>query len=375
VSRVTQVRFKQRLFISLLMFLIGTDSSWTLAIEAGEPWIAQIRRDPDTEKRIRALALPRLAGVHMERWASEEPQYFIILKGKLRAPIGWILLINQTQVLQMPRDGESGFEHKITLSGVKTSVPVEMIGPMGQIRKEVFEIDYPGYGTDELGAMGSTEGPPAQPHSQAGSDETSIFSRFHFTGGVGGSLLSFSQTNRPELTQFYLTPKSAVDFDLIPGKWSIGANFYFNALRFYGDPDEIRASFVGVNFRAGYQIPQVPDPWRLRLMVGATYMSMMVSGANLGFQNLMSPHVYPVITRTLTPQTSAYLYMKYAPLADAVYLLEFGSREMAFGMGWLYHLPSGHSLSVSFDYSNLSFDFIGASIRSSATTLGVGFGF
>jgi hypothetical protein len=120
------------------------------------------------------------------------------------------------------------------------------------------------------------------------------------------------------------------------------------------DIPETTARFIGANFRIGYAVPRIREPWRLLLMVGGYYTTMNVSPNTFGFRNLSGPQFFPVLRRAMDSGDSVSTYFKISPVsAGGVSLTNLASRELAFGITYNKNLKNGHSIPFSIDYSNL----------------------
>jgi hypothetical protein len=67
-------------------------------------------------------------------------------------------------------------------------------------------------------------------------------------------------------------------------------------------------------------------------------------------------------------------YLKYSPVGSGLGIESFGNREIAVGFSWTRKLKTGHPLSASLDFANLSFTVDDSQISSTSFSLSAGYG-
>lgn len=254
------------------------------------------------------------------------------------------------------------FELKIPLSGKLTRVDLIAIDPLGNIEKETIGIlfkDYEAY-RKQLAERSHR--------------------RHFFTGGLGITKLSYDQASRSvSCSSWALTGKLSYIYTL-SHLWDLGLSGYGTLLPFGGtctDPSGTSASmrFIGINARAGYTVPGIQDPWRLSIMVGIYYVTMLTSTGNFGFQNMAGPQLFPVLRRSLKNGDAIVTYLKFSPVSSGFSFLQLSNREIAGGGAYLFKLKNDHMMSLTFDVANLALEISGEAISSTSISFGFGYSF
>ena len=192
-----------------------------------------------------------------------------------------------------------------------------------------------------------------------------------FSPGVGVSYTIYEDSRLSEnYTMISLTGKLSYVMGLTKNI-DLGANTYFTIWPITRSSTET-VRFVGANFRLGYRLSFLPKPWSLKLLAGFYYVTMFVSPANFGFQHMMGPQFFPVLSRRVGTSGAFYLYGKFSPVAGAFTILSLENNEIATGMG--YFLDDSN-LGITLDLAQLSLKISTVTIKSTSATLGAAFRF
>lgn len=312
-----------------------------------------------SKTRINGLRL-KSTPVVVEESVGAKVQHYVIIEG-LYPKQDWSLIVGKVK-LKLDKTGR--FKAKTKIESKEKALALAAVGPGGQVEVENLKILYPDFD-------------PA--HKNA--------SRHSFSAGVGISMISYSQeatavTNAVTLNEKGITLKGSYVYRLAPPNWDLGITVFGTGAVLSSDIPSTTARFIGANFRVGYAVPQISEPWRLLLMFGGYYTTMIVSPNTFGFQNLSGPQFFPVLRRALSRGDSISSYFKISPVsAGGVSLTNLSSRELAFGVTYNRNLKNGHSMPFSIDYSNLksSVESPDAStsvpVAVSSLTFGIGYNF
>jgi hypothetical protein len=316
-------------------------------------WQVDIIRNQDIQKRLRPIVFPEKTLLLKEEG---KEKFFIELKGRLTAPLGWIILRDHEPLGEVRSQAPLSFQVRVDIEGLETSVLFRLIGPRGQLHEEEVLLlfkDYRKLMKDTVDAPRSWRG----------------------VVGLGVTSIHYQQKKHPQLSQMFLTPTFSADYHLVPGKWSLGAMSYYNAIRLSGSRDDTSLSFLGINFRLRYQAQSVPEPFSIHLAGGVFYTTSFSSGRLMGFQNLITPHLFPMLGYRLDPKNFFYIYFKYAPLADFIRILNLRNRELAVGLGWSYLLPWEQSLTLGLNASDISLNYRGVNLQSRVLSFDLSYSF
>jgi hypothetical protein len=263
------------------------------------------------------------------------------------------LLIRKTRVKLSPI-GE--FKLAVPITGKSTQVEIVAIGAKGETESEILDLltDWPGIQRRLT----------AQPTP----------SRFHFTPGLDLSFISYDESSLPaSVSEKALTLKAGFSYVPLPSRFSIEAGGYYTLAALSKSRAET-AKFLGLDFRLGYSLPDVHDPWSLSLQAGLYYETMFVTSNAFGFTNVAGPEFYPVLKRELGGGNAIRFYAKISPVTTASGKL-FSSREIAGGGAYVIGFGNGHSMPITLDVSSLLLNLPGQQISSSTVSLGFGYGF
>lgn len=274
------------------------------------------------------------------------------VKGKFeRKDARLIYLSDAGQKVQKP--GEFVVEVPVTSNA--TRFRMVAVSPDGKTEMETFEIVYPGWTS-----------------LQAKNNEPQPDKRWYFSPSLGVSSISFEQTRLAKISLISATVKLGVTYLLKPGVWDLGFASFFNAQQLSSNYAASSIRFFGANLRLGYTLPFVRGDWRLNLMGGIYYTTMMVSTGNFGYRNQLGPQFFPVLTRFLKSGDSVALYAKYSPIGSP---LKMSNRELAGGLSYRSLLKNKNSLIYGVDVSQLNFTATSGAMKIFTFSGSVGYGF
>ena len=185
------------------------------------------------------------------------------------------------------------------------------------------------------------------------------FKRFNGFAGLGGTYMSYSEsigTEAVSLSTVSLTLKAGANYFLTE-KLDFGLSFYANVLNLTSSvtPSQYPAAqFMGVNGRVGVTLVDIPG-WTLRPMFGWYYWKMFVSDKSYGISALIGPQLYLFNLFDAHDGRKWWAYLKYAPITDSFSNFNFGSREIAVGVGYPIGSKGGDlNWALTLDFSQLS---------------------
>jgi hypothetical protein len=312
-----------------------------------------------SKTRINGLRM-KSSPVVVEESAGTKVQHFVIIEG-LYPKEDWSLIIGK---VKLQRDKKGRFKAKTKIEAKEKPLALAAVGPGGQVEVENLKILYPDFDPDHKDAA-----------------------RHSFSAGVGLSMIDYKQeasavSSPVSLSEKGITLKGSYVYRLAPPNWDLGITVFGTGLVLSSNIPSTTARFIGANFRVGYAVSQIQEPWRLLLMFGGYYTTMSVSPNSFGFQNLSGPQFFPVLRRALNQGDSISSYFKISPVsAGGISLTNLSSRELALGVTYNKNLKNGHSMPFSIDYSNLQ-----SSVETSdgsavvpvavtSLTLGIGYNF
>lgn len=349
--------------ISLVKRLhIFNRSLWIAAIAAGITLSSAYARDISisrgTNSQIPDLEINTTPSVIQDS-SSLKPQDYVIIEGRFPKP-EWSLVIGK---LKLKRDADGRFRAKTKISGRVKILSIAAVGPGGQVQTENLRILFPGYDPSiKLAA-----------------------NRHSFALGAGLSFLSYSQaatdaTNAVSINEKAVTIKGSYVYRLAPPSWDLGITVFGTGAVLSSDLPGVTAKYLGANFRIGYAIPRIAEPWRLLIMVGGYYTTMSVSSGEFGFKNLSGAQFFPVLRRMFNGGDSVSSYFKFSPVsAGGISVANPSNREIGLGLTYNMVLRSGRSIPFSMDYSNLKIGIIpdggGTAVPVNLTTFTIGSGY
>lgn len=346
----------------LALLLLGIQCGALSAVGAEPPASAKLIPDKNWKQSVRGLYWNTgLKG--KERWGAQGQLEIeankrgsaISAKGKLSGAFtrpAWKLLINHKEVA---RASNGEFTLRIDVIGPKSFIFVSAVGPKGELEEQRFILDFPGY----------------KPWLEAQKD---FFNKRYFLSASGGlSFLFYEEPLTPKLNQLGLTAKLSYTYLLAPPRLDFGFTGYLTAMPLTTSIPGKNARFLGLNVRLGYVLPMVEDPWRLSLMSGVYYTTMIVPDDEFGFSNLMGPQLFPVLRRTLPNGDSISGYFKFSPVGNGIWLETLQNREIAVGLSFTQRTSMWRSISYAVDLADLSLTIDGVSTRSRSASFSVGF--
>ena len=324
--------------------------------------IATLVRPPSSNDRISGLSfkstnLPVVMtpkGLGLEPKAKieatfERPEWNIIWNKK------WLtkeLLVGEKTPKKVP------IIFEVPLKGDSTVVELSAIGPIGELESETLII--------RLEASKSLiEESLKKPKK-----------RSYFFTSLGPSYSSYWEKGIETYKMVALTAKASYQFLLFPPKWDLAFSGYINALPLY-KTTPTTARFLGLNLRFGYVVQRIKAPWRLSILFGWYYTSLLTSNNSFGYKNMVWPQFFPVITRELKTGDVVTLNIKFAPMLDGFSFVGLSSHELAMGAGFQHFLNSGHPISLNMDFSNTNINVAAknVAIKTSSFSLSAGYGF
>jgi hypothetical protein len=191
--------------------------------------------------------------------------------------------------------------------------------------------------------------------------------------GLGYTTLSYNQTGISEFTQGGISLKVSISKRIGESRWDIGGLIYGTLLPIGASLANVDARFLGLNFRAGYQLPWLKAPWRLALYFGGYYTTMLVTNRTFGYQHQIGPQIYPFLARDFGSQHTVSTYLKFAPVMSASFVPSLDNAEIAAGLSYSYKLKNKSSISFSLDYASLKIFFENKTVTSNTLTFGAGY--
>ncbi|MCM2322991.1 MAG: hypothetical protein NDJ90_06980 [Oligoflexia bacterium] len=202
-----------------------------------------------------------------------------------------------------------------------------------------------------------------------------FWERLVMTAGLQLTSSAYSESRTPGHEQLAWTGKFAVTAPLTAdGRWEAQASAY-STLFALSQSRDLSVRFFGWNTRLGYTLPWPRSPWRLSLIGGYYYTTMLVPTQELGFANLHGPQLFPVLRRQAASGNQLLVYLKYAPISPNFESLSLSNRELAVGGGYSFTLKNGDSVGVTLDIARLELTYHGVSLRSRSISIGGSYGF
>jgi hypothetical protein len=343
---------------STLFLILGTFTLCTQTASAAEYFLKIVRTPIDVE-RITVLSFPADISRVESKFIGQAMRGYTILHGKF-GESDWNLLVG-TKKISLSSDGE--FKVALPVNGPKALVQFTAINPRGEVQKERIEIvfdNWEQFKKEELQREG--------------------LKRFHFGPNLGFSYISYQQTGVENINEFVVTGKVAMSYVLFPPHWDIGANAYMNIIPITTSSPGNTIRFFGTNFRIGYALPFIKEPWRLTFMGGVYYTTTIASG-NFGFTGMGGPQLFPVIRKLLGGGKSAFMYFKFSPVTNgAATILSIANREIAGGGGYSWQLKNKRFLTLTLDIASLQLSLVDplvgtVSSNTTSVSLGMGYGF
>ncbi len=362
---------KLRDLLIILALLVGP----ALDVTAAPLGTAHITR-VELAKRIKNLDV-KTEDIKIEKKKkSDPPEWTINLNGTFNRE-DWGLVIQESEALF---DSENEFSLTLPISEESSEIRVVAIGPLGQTESETLTLVAP-----KILFKKTPPPPPEKVEVEMKPD----FIYSGFSSSLGLSIISYTETGITPLSETALTGKISYGRALPWRRWDWGVNSFLTLLPLTASKSP-SARFLGVNARVGYTLPFIQEPWKVSILGGFYYTTMIVNLANLtavekfGFSNMLGPQLFPTVRRRLNNGQTVSGYLKFSPVSGGPFLLGVANREI--GLGMTYSRPVGkneHPLSVGIDLARISLqqDFIvrgntyTVEIQSSSYSLAVGYGF
>lgn len=190
-------------------------------------------------------------------------------------------------------------------------------------------------------------------------EETNKPRSFSFNFGLSVSSLNYKEEfNNLKLTELGLTGKVGANWAV--ARWlSLSGNFFMTLWPISHSPSTIEAArFYGVNGRVGFRLPFQTGSLEYFFSIGWYFWGMLVPSKNYGLQQLAGPQAFLTISKPPTRSRAFYIYFKIAPISDSTSSLGLANREIAGGFGYQLNTPrpGSHSLMLTVDLANTSFD-------------------
>lgn len=180
--------------------------------------------------------------------------------------------------------------------------------------------------------------------------------RWGISVGISGTYISYSETNRPTLTEGGITPKVTAVFRVIPGVLDIGANSFFTLIPFAHQPTRLNpARFLGINGRVGYRLPINFANISWSVSLGYYFWTMIVPSNQYGMQYLSGPQLFLTGFVPFARGMGAFWYLKYAVIADRFMVSFVTNREFAVGGGFQFSNKWKKAWSVTTDLATSAF--------------------
>ncbi|MCM2278598.1 MAG: hypothetical protein NDJ89_11040 [Oligoflexia bacterium] len=202
-----------------------------------------------------------------------------------------------------------------------------------------------------------------------------FWERLAMSAGLQLTSNTYSESPSPGHQQLAWTGKFAVTAPLTAdGRWEAQTSAYATLFALTQNRD-LSVRYVGWNARLGYTLPWPPSPWKLSLVSGYYYTTMLVPSRELGFENLHGPQLYPAVRRQFASGDQLAFYMKYAPISPNFESFSLSNRELALGGGYSFALPGGKTIGMTLDIASLELDYHGTAVRSRSISIGASYGF
>lgn len=338
-----------RSLLSLILLII-LGLSWVTEAAAGSLWEIQIHRSKT--KAIEGLSLDSESYELEELEIDKQTVPLVRVRG-IYSNRGLSLLYDNRPLVLSERSVDA-FTMTVPLSGKRTVIEVSSVALDGATQKERIEILF-----NEYAAFQAVQAERRKPG-------------LGLSPSLGITSLSYSETGVAPYSAVMLSGKLGLAFALAPPVWDGAANIFGNLAPIAGDSSGNVARFVGINFRVGYAVRSVRDPWKLGLMAGYYSNQMLVSGNKFGFRRVSGPQFFPTIRRRIGEGKGVYAYLKYAPVAPGGWISSLSDREIAAGVGGNWMAGKKTPLTLSLDFADLAVVLSGIAIDSRSLTLSLG---
>lgn len=324
-----------------------------------DPWPAEVRTAEIVQQKDDKIAglrwLTTLLEVEMvgPRGAMS-PQ--VSMRGVLEERKDWNLLWGKEWIVKSA-DPVKEFRIDVPLIQDDTPVDIVAIGPHGEVEHERFLLRV------------------AKLSAYVEDVKKNPVKKDYLVGSMSLSSIGYSETRHPDFSMVALTGKISYQRLLLPPRWDVGISTYLTLLPITDSRSDITARFFGLNFRFGYVVPGIKDPWRLSILAGSYYTTMFVTNKTFGFRNMSGPQLFPNAQRKLENGDILGFYLKFSPMMNGWSFLSLSkSREIAAGGSWSHVLENGQPLSLSLDVANFTLTINNIDISSTSVSVGAGYG-
>ena len=304
--------------------------------------------------------------------AEPDQRFFVELEANLVRD-NWRLMAKTNGVHRIHLDKHTYLFH-VPLQGEITEVELLAYDTEGHQESEILLIRFPGWkkNAPKKKYFPTTQEAPEIPEIEDRPTVLGILS------SLGYSNVTYQQTGIQDYSMTTLTAKFSYQKTIFYSNWDIGVNFFMNVLPVTKSQSDITVRFLGANFRLGYAIPWIPAPWSFTVLGGIYYSQMFVTNNSFGYSPLYYPQIFPILKRVFSKGDSAYLYLKFVPLAEQG-IFSTIERELAVGAGWAHPLQNKHPILIAVDFSDMKFmshltPTQTLTLRSNSLSLSLGYG-
>jgi len=348
---------------------------------------AEILRSKDLSQRIPGLAWSTARIVVETEGSALNTQVFIRPIGRMSDQHAGLLY----KGLKVRFNTAGHFRFKIPIWGELSQFSMKSVTPEGQVVEEKIVIRFRGWKEFKQDFV----------TKNLNFNISAGFSYYTFSSVLTSATSPAISDLNVNMTQFGISTKISAFYLLIPGVLDIGVNAFITVLPLLpsktdctddSSGTEVAATCgfrnFGTNFRLGYVIPFIDRPWRLSLMLGYYYLTMLNANSYAGYTNLHGPQLFPLLLHYLPSGQVLQIYFKFSPVAKSFGFDNLNNREIAAGIGWVKPVNGGKNIiTVNFDFAQVdaiypaqplpgapgeTFDL---EIHGRSFTLSLGFGF
>lgn len=319
------------------------------------PAKAQLIRSKVASERIEGL---KWENVPLDVVAKQQDGVYQ-LAAKVRGEFhekAWTLISGNTEI--PVQDGR--FAWTVPLVGATTPLHLYAVSPFGEIRNEKATITFSSWTKFS-----------AKLQKQVNS-QTQVSSTNSVFIGAGVTSIRYEQTKTRGLSGTFLTIKASYQGTLKAPYLDYGFTGFVSGFPISKSRDDIIAKFIGINARVGYALGAIKEPWRLSILGGIYYTTMI---APFGYSHVGGPMLFPVLRRSLSNQDTISCYAKFSPITDGLQVLSLSNREVAVGASWTRRAPGSHPLGLSLDVADLAITSEAVQARSRSLSVGFSYGF
>lgn len=272
--------------------------------------------------------------------------YHVVIDGTFKTP-QWILVANNRKVKVV----QEQFRVDIPIFSEATRVDFIAIGPLGEVEKQSFEIQFKDY---NAGKVKQFKEAIKQEEKNNIKVSLGVLSLNHFEEGVD------------DYKSYLSSAKIAWNKTFFPSLWDLGLTLQLSPTQISRSRDEASLIHLMANARLGYLTPALVEPWRMGLYLGMYYARMWVSlredlrpGAEdyiFGYKAVMGPQIYPEMRYTFQSGNSITFFSKYSFVNNKLFVLSFNNREIEVGILYSWKLSELKNLIFTIDYTNLNLD-------------------